>query len=48
MIDDWGLVPSKEQERRDLLEVLKISSRSSRIAMGHGSTIMTSQPPPAK
>jgi len=41
VIDDWGLVPAKEQERRDLLEVLE-------DRYGTRSTIMTSQLPPAK
>jgi DNA replication protein DnaC len=39
VIDDWGLSPAREQERRDLLEILedRYSTRS---------TIMTSQIPP--
>jgi DNA replication protein DnaC len=41
VIDDWGLVPAREQERRDLLEVLE-------DRYGTRSTIMTSQLPPAK
>ena len=41
VIDDWGLTAVKEQERRDLLEVLE-----DRYA--NRSTIMTSQLPPAK
>jgi DNA replication protein DnaC len=41
VIDDWGLTPPQEQERRDLLELLedRYATRS---------TIMTSQLPPAK
>jgi DNA replication protein DnaC len=41
VIDDWGLTPPQEQERRDLLELLedRYSTRS---------TIMTSQLPPSK
>lgn len=41
VIDDWGLAPTKEQERRDLLEVLE-------DRYGTRATIMTSQLPPAK
>jgi len=41
VIDDWGLVAVKEQERRDLLEVLE-------DRCGSKSTIMTSQLPPTK
>ena len=36
VIDDWGLAPVREQERRDLLEVLE-------DRYGQRSTIMTSQ-----
>jgi DNA replication protein DnaC len=41
VIDDWGLTPPQEHERRDLLELLedRYATRS---------TIMTSQLPPAK
>jgi DNA replication protein DnaC len=41
IIDDWAMAPVKDQERRDLLEVMedRYSARS---------TIMTSQVPPAK
>jgi DNA replication protein DnaC len=41
VLDDWGLAPAAEAERRDLLEILedRYSTRS---------TIMTSQLPPAK
>lgn len=38
VIDDWGLVPVAETERRDLLEVLEDRH-------GHRSTVMTSQLP---
>jgi DNA replication protein DnaC len=41
VIDDWGLAAIKEQERRDLLEILE-------DRYGTRSTIMTSQLPPAK
>jgi DNA replication protein DnaC len=41
VIDDWGLAPPKDQERRDLLEIVedRYDARS---------TILTSQVPPAK
>jgi DNA replication protein DnaC len=41
VIDDWGLTPLRDQDRRDLLEVLddRYATRS---------TILTSQLPPAK
>jgi DNA replication protein DnaC len=39
VIDDWGLTPAREQERRDFLEVLE-------DRYGQRSTIMTSQLPP--
>ena len=41
VLDDWGLAPPKDQERRDLLEILedRYASRS---------TLITSQLPPAK
>jgi DNA replication protein DnaC len=41
VIDDWGLAAVKEQERRDLLEILE-------DRYGTRSTIMTSQLPPTK
>ena len=41
VLDDWGLAPLKEQERRDLLEVLE-------DRYGQRATLMTSQLPPAK
>jgi len=41
LIDDWGLAPPAELERRDLLEILE-------DRYGTRSTIMTSQLPPAK
>lgn len=41
VIDDWGLVATKEQERRDLLELLE-------DRYGTRSTIMTSQLPTTK
>lgn len=41
VIDDWGLAPQAEAERRDLLEILEDRS-------GNRSTLMTSQLPPAK
>ena len=41
VIDDWGLAPPKDQERRDLLEVLEDRT-------GDRSTILTSQVPTAK
>jgi DNA replication protein DnaC len=39
VIDDWGLTPPREQERRDFLEILE-------DRYGQRSTIMTSQLPP--
>ncbi|MCG5051423.1 MAG: IS21-like element helper ATPase IstB [Myxococcales bacterium] len=39
VVDDWGLAPAREQERRDFLEVLE-------DRYGQRSTIMTSQLPP--
>lgn len=41
VIDDWGLAPLKDQERRDLYEILD-------DRFGSRSTIMTSQLPTAK
>ena len=41
VIDDWGLVPVQDQERRDLLEILEDRD-------GTRSTIITSQLPPAQ
>lgn len=41
VIDDWGLAPMKDQERRDLLEIME-------DRYGTRSTIMTSQLPPTK
>jgi DNA replication protein DnaC len=41
VIDDWGLAPPKDQERRDLLEVLE-------DRCGDRSTVLTSQVPTAK
>ena len=41
VIDDWGLAPVKDQERRDLLEVME-------DRYGTRSTIMTSQLPTSK
>jgi DNA replication protein DnaC len=41
LLDDWGLAPPQEQERRDLLEVLEDRS-------GTRSTIVTSQLPPGQ
>jgi DNA replication protein DnaC len=41
VIDDWGLAPLKDQERRDLLEIVEDRH-------GLRSTIMTSQLPPTK
>jgi DNA replication protein DnaC len=41
VIDDWGLAPIKDQERRDLLEVME-------DRYGARSTIMTSQLPTTK
>lgn len=41
VIDDWGLVPPKDQERRDLLEIIE-------DRCGNRATIVTSQLPPAK
>jgi len=41
LIDDWGLAPVTDQERRDLLEILE-------DRYGERSTIITSQLPPAQ
>lgn len=41
VIDDWGLTPSRDAERHDLLEILE-------DRYGSRSTIMTSQIPPTK
>jgi DNA replication protein DnaC len=41
LIDDWGLAPPQDQERRDLLEILEDRS-------GTRSTIVTSQLPPGQ
>ena len=41
VVDDWGLVPVQDQERRDLLEILE-------DRYGTRSTIITSQLPPAQ
>lgn len=41
VIDDWGLAPPKDQERRDLLEIVE-------DRYGDRSTIVTSQVPPTK
>ncbi len=41
VLDDWGLAPPKDQERRDLLEILE-------DRYGNRSTLITSQLPPAK
>jgi DNA replication protein DnaC len=41
VLDDWGLAPLKDQERRDLLEVLE-------DRYGQRSTLITSQLPPTK
>jgi len=41
VIDDWGLAPPRDQERRDLLEILEDRS-------GARSTIITSQVPTTK
>ena len=41
VIDDWGLAPPQDQERRDLLEILE-------DRYGARSTIITSQLPPAQ
>ena len=41
LIDDWGLAPVQDQERRDLLEILE-------DRYGTRSTIITSQLPPAQ
>jgi DNA replication protein DnaC len=41
VIDDWGLAPPKDQERRDLLEIIEDRH-------GNRSTILTSQVPTAK
>jgi DNA replication protein DnaC len=39
LLDDWGLAPPQDQERRDLLEILEDRN-------GSRSTIVTSQHPP--
>jgi DNA replication protein DnaC len=41
VLDDWGIAPLRDQERRDLLEIMEDRG-------GTRSTIMTSQLPPAK
>src|SRR6058998_16882 len=41
LLDDWGLAPPQDQERRDLLEILE-------DRYGSRSTIVTSQLPPAQ
>ena len=41
VVDDWGLAPSQDQERRDLLEILE-------DRYGSRSMIVTSQLPPAQ
>jgi DNA replication protein DnaC len=41
LVDDWGLAPPQDQERRDLLEILEDRS-------GTRSTIVTSQLPPGQ
>jgi DNA replication protein DnaC len=41
LIDDWGLAPLQDQERRDLLEIFE-------DRYGTRSTIITSQLPPAQ
>jgi len=41
VVDDWGLAPVQDQERRDLLEILE-------DRYGTRSTIITSQLPPAQ
>ena len=41
VIDDWGLLPAKEAERHDLLEILE-------DRYGNRSTVLTSQLPPSK
>jgi len=41
LLDDWGLAPTQDQERRDLLEILEDCN-------GSRSTIVTSQLPPAQ
>jgi DNA replication protein DnaC len=41
VLDDWGLVPVQDQERRDLLEILE-------DRYGSRSTIVTSQLPPGQ
>jgi len=41
LLDDWGLAPPQDQERRDLLEILE-------DRYGSRSTIGTSQLPPAQ
>ena len=41
LLDDWGLAPPQDQERRDLLEILE-------DRYGSRSTIVTSQLPPTQ
>ena len=41
LLDDWGLAPTQDQERRDLLEILE-------DRYGSRSTIVTSQLPPTQ
>ena len=41
VVDDWGMAPLKDQERRDLLEIVE-------DRYGSRATIMTSQLPPTK
>ena len=41
LLDDWGLAPVQDQERRDLLEILE-------DRYGSRSTIVTSQLPPGQ
>ncbi len=41
VLDDWGIAPLKDQERRDLLEIMEDRG-------GSRATIMTSQLPPTK
>ncbi|MFL5272016.1 MAG: IS21-like element helper ATPase IstB [Anaeromyxobacteraceae bacterium] len=41
VLDDWGIAPLKDQERRDLLEIMEDRG-------GTRATIMTSQLPPTK
>jgi len=41
VVDDWGMAPPKDQERRDLLEIVE-------DRYGSRATIMTSQLPPTK